>query len=71
MKSEGAGDVSQYFRTVVGRNSRESLADIPLQNLRGPDTELGCTLGVDAIADGDDGIEAVVLEGPSDGPSSF
>ncbi len=49
----------------------KALADIFLQNLSSPNAELGSTLGADAVADCNDGIEAIVLEGAPNGPPAF
>ncbi len=41
------------------------------EGVRGPDAELSAALGLDPIADGDDHVEVVVLDAPTDGSAAL
>jgi len=49
----------------------EALNEVLAQRIGGPDAELRAALGIDAIADADDGIEIIMSEAAADAPAAF
>ena len=64
-----AEDLFALLQAIIVQH--KPFADVLIENLGGPDAELGRTPGTDPIADGDDGVQAVVPESTPDGASSF
>lgn len=49
----------------------DTINDVLAEDAGGPDAEVGGFAGVDAVADGDDGVEVVDFELTADGAISF